>query len=159
MSPKPAIAVGTDTRHDTSDCAVAHLEAQGYRVIRLGAIEDGEPLDWVQVGEQAARMVAQGAVESAVVCCWTGTGVSIAANKVPGIRAALCPDPATARGARRWNDANVLAIGVAGTDPDTVRTILDAWFDVNGPDSDEVRTISQLDELEERYRARAATAR
>jgi ribose 5-phosphate isomerase B len=94
-----------------------------------GAVESGgEREDWAWCSEAAARDVAEGRAEQAVVCCWTGTGASIAANKVPGIRAALCGDAATAAGARRWNDANVLALSLRTTSAAELGEILDAWF-------------------------------
>ena len=72
------------------------------------------------------------------MCCWTGTGASIAANKVPGIRAALCGDAETAEGARKWNDANVLALSLRTTSAALLSEILDAWF-AGEPSSDEER--------------------
>ena len=72
-------------------------------------------------------MVA-GRAEEGILFCWTGTGVSIAANKVPGIRAALCGDAETARGARLWNNANVLCLSMRATSEVIAREILDAWF-------------------------------
>ena len=88
----------------------------------------GEREDWASASEAAARDVADGRVEQAIVCCWTGTGASIAANKVPGVRAALCVDAATAAGARRWNDANALALSLRTTSAAMLEEILDAWF-------------------------------
>jgi ribose 5-phosphate isomerase B len=88
----------------------------------------GESAAWAWCSEAAAREVAQGAAEQAVVCCWTGTGASIAANKVKGVRAALCGDAATAAGARRWNDANVLVLSLRATSEAELDEILDAWF-------------------------------
>ncbi len=84
--------------------------------------------DWAWASEAAARDVAEGRAEQAIVCCWTGTGASIAANKVAGIRAALCADAQTAEGARRWNDANVLALSLRTTSEAELAEILDAWF-------------------------------
>ncbi|TME47159.1 MAG: RpiB/LacA/LacB family sugar-phosphate isomerase [Chloroflexi bacterium] len=95
--------------HDAATAVAEHLEGRGFEVVRCGAVAGGDT-PWPVVAEEVARLVAQGAVDTAVLCCWTGTGVSIAANKVPGVRAALCGDAETARGARRWNDANLLAL-------------------------------------------------
>ncbi len=86
----------------------------------------GEDLDWVDVGRQVGERVAAGDADSAVLFCWTGTGASIAANKVPGVRAALCTDAETARGARRWNDANVLVLSLRLTSPVVASEMLDA---------------------------------
>jgi ribose 5-phosphate isomerase B len=145
-------AVGSDMRHDTATAVADHLAARGWSVVRCGAV-DGPDTPWPDAAEQVARLVAQGAVDLGVICCWTGTGVSIAANKVPGVRAALCGDPETARGARRWNDANVLALSLAGTGADAARAIVDAWNDTDGVDADEARNIARVTELEERYRS------
>jgi ribose 5-phosphate isomerase B len=78
------------------------------------------------------------------VCCWTGTGVSIAANKVAGVRAALCTDAETARGARRWNDANVLALGLRLTSEPTADEMIDAFLTTD-PDPGEDTTVARLD--------------
>src|SRR5438034_3940187 len=92
-------------------------------------------MDWVDVGREVGERVASGACEQGVLFCWTGTGASIAANKVPGIRAALCGDAQTAAGARRWNDANVLALSLRATSEAELAEILDAWF-ASGPSSE-----------------------
>ena len=151
--PRRRIAVGSDTRDETADAVAAHLEARGFDVVRCGAV-GGPDTPWPAVAEQVARLVAQRAVETGVVCCWTGTGVSIAANKVPGIRAALCADAETARGARKWNDANVLAIGLMNADAARVTGIVDAWLETDGIDPAEAANIAQVDALEQRYRER-----
>ena len=145
------VAVGSDMRHDTATAVADHLEASGAEVVRCGAV-DGPDTPWPDVADAVARLVSQGAVDTAVLCCWTGTGVSIAANKVPGVRAALCGDPETARGARRWNDANVLAIGLSTTDAATARDIVDAWLATADIDPDEMANIARVSALEERYR-------
>ena len=142
-------------QHETARAVADHLEAQGAIVVRCGAVA-GPDVPWPDVAEQVARLVAQGAVDSGVLCCWTGTGVSIAANKVPGIRAALCSDAETARGARAWNDANVVAISLGGTDADHAREIVDAFLQTSDVDADELRNIERVNELERRYRSRAS---
>jgi ribose 5-phosphate isomerase B len=104
-------------------------------VLVHGALAAGDRADWAWSAEAAARDVAAGRAEQAVVCCWTGTGASIAANKVAGVRAALCADAYTATGARRWNDANVLALSLRTVSEPTLAEILDAWF-AGTPSSD-----------------------
>src|SRR3954468_24865039 len=94
---------------------VEELRRRGHEPVVHGALSDAERDDWAWASEAAARDVAGGTAEQAIVCCWTGTGASIAANKVPGVRAALCADAETARGARKWNDANVLALSLRTT--------------------------------------------
>ena len=107
----------------------ASLRQRGHEVALHGALAEHQREDWAWASEAAAREVVDGRAEQAVVCCWTGTGASIAANKLPGVRAALCSDAATAAGARRWNDANVLALSLRSTSAAELEEILDAWFD------------------------------
>src|SRR3954462_6100319 len=122
------IAVAADERTGVADAVVAELRARGHEPIAHGALSSDERHDWAWCCEAAARDVAEGRAEQAIVCCWTGTGASIAANKVPGIRAALCADAPTAEGARRWNDANVLALSLRLTSEAALAEILDPWF-------------------------------
>jgi ribose 5-phosphate isomerase B len=109
------IAVAADERVGIADAVVEELRKRGHEVVTHGALSDDERDDWAWASEAAARDVAEHRAEQAVVCCWTGTGASIAANKVEGIRAALCGDAPTADGARKWNDANVLALSLRAT--------------------------------------------
>jgi ribose 5-phosphate isomerase B len=122
------IAVAADERVGIADSVVEELRRRGHDPIPHGALTDVERDDWAWASEAAARDVAQGRAEQAIVCCWTGTGASIAANKVGGVRAALCTDAPTAAGARRWNDANCLALSLRSTSEAELREILDAWF-------------------------------
>ena len=107
--------------------------------------------DWAWASEAAAREVAEGNADQALVACWTGTGASIAANKVAGVRAALCTDAQTASGARRWNDANVLALSLRSTSLAELGEILDAWFG-SGPSAEtgDAENIAHLAEIERR---------
>lgn len=116
------IAFGTDEVTDVTRALVEHLRRAGHEV---DVVADG--ITWTDVGRLVGEAVAGQRAERGVVCCWTGTGVSIAANKVTGVRAALCTDAETARGARRWNDANVLALGLRLTTEATGREMLDAF--------------------------------
>src|SRR5215216_5040676 len=100
------ISVAADERTGVAEAVVEELRRRGHEPIVHGALSAEERDDWAWASEAAARDVAEGRAEQAIVCCWTGTGASIAANKVHGVRAALCGDAATAAGARRWNDAN-----------------------------------------------------
>lgn len=132
------VAFGTDERTSVSDEVAAALAAAGHEVVMR--LED-EP--WPDVGRRVGEAVASGEADRGVVCCWTGTGVSIAANKVPGVRAALCTDAETARGARRWNDANVLALGLRLTSPTVAREMLDAFLSAQ-PEADEAENIAKV---------------
>ncbi len=133
------IAFGTDERTPLTDAIVAALEKRGHEVVVR--MED-EP--WPDVGRSVGQAVAESRAERGVVCCWTGTGVSMAANKVPGVRAALCTDAETARGARRWNDANVLALGLRLTSETVAEEMLDAFLSTEA-DADEARTIATVE--------------
>ena len=157
MTASRRIAVGSDVRHPVADAVAMRLERAGHGVVDCGAVR-GDDTPWPDVAEQVARLVAAGAVDTGVVCCWTGTGVSIAANKVPGVRAALCGDAETARGARRWNDANVLALSLRASSEAVAGEIVDAWLAEPGPDAAEVDTIARVEDIERRYRDRAGAA-
>ncbi|HEY3011038.1 MAG TPA: RpiB/LacA/LacB family sugar-phosphate isomerase [Micromonosporaceae bacterium] len=131
------IAVAADSRDGVAMVLMDELARRGHEVIAHGALAAGDREDWAWCAEAAARDVAEGRAEQAVVCCWTGTGASIAANKVPGVRAALCADGYTADGARTWNDANVLALSLRVVSEPLLGEILDAWF-AGGPSADDV---------------------
>jgi ribose 5-phosphate isomerase B len=131
-------AFGTDERTPLTDAVCEELAARGHDVVTR--IED-EP--WPDVGRQVGETVARGDADRGVVCCWTGTGVSIAANKVAGVRAALCTDAETPRGARKWNDANVLAFGLRLTSPEVAKEMLDAFLGTD-VDRDERMNIDRL---------------
>jgi ribose 5-phosphate isomerase B len=142
------IAVAADERTGVAGALVAQLEARGHETLAHGALSDDERDDWAWCSEAAARDVADGRAAQAVVCCWTGTGASIAANKVAGIRAALCADAQTAAGARRWNDANVLALSLRTTSEAQLGEILDAWFSSAPSDeADDRANIAHVDEI------------
>ena len=129
------ISVATDERTGVADAVVDELRKRGHEPLLHGALSESERDDWAWASEAAARDVAEGRADQAVVACWTGTGASIAANKVAGVRAALCGDAETARGARKWNDANVLALSLRGTSEALLEEILDGWFEA-GPSAD-----------------------
>jgi ribose 5-phosphate isomerase B len=132
------IAFGTDEQTVVSEALKEELAARGHEVVVVG---EGDP--WPDVGRRVGEHVADGAVQRGVVCCWTGTGVSMAANKVSGVRAALCTDAETARGARRWNDANVLAVGLRLTSPEVARELVGAFLDTDA-DPGEAGEIAKL---------------
>ena len=142
------IAIAADERTGVADEVVEEIRRRGHEPILHGALADGERPDWAWASEAAARDVADGRAEQGIVCCWTGTGASIAANKVNGVRAALCSDAETARGARKWNDANVLALSLRTTSPALLEEILDGWFEASpSTDEDDVANIRHVDEI------------
>jgi len=121
------IVVSSDEHTDLVTAVLQELRDRGHETTYLGPGK-GETADWPVVSAAAARAVAAGKADQAVVMCWTGTGACIAANKVKSVRAALCGDAETARGARRWNDANVLALSLRATSGAVAKEILEAWF-------------------------------
>jgi ribose 5-phosphate isomerase B len=143
------IAVAADELVGVAEPVVEELRKRGHEPLVHGALSAQERDDWAWAAEAAARDVAEGRAEQAIVCCWTGTGASIAANKVPGIRAALCGDAQTAEGARRWNDANVLALSLRATSEPELAEILDAWFagEPSG-EADDRANVEHLDEID-----------
>lgn len=142
------IAVAADELVGVAEALVEELRTRGHEPVLHGALNPDERADWAWASEAAARAVADGSADQAVVCCWTGTGASIAANKVPGVRAALCADAETARGARKWNDANVLALSLRLTSAPLLTEILDGWFAGEpSEDSDDRANIAHVDEI------------
>src|SRR5436190_19351203 len=145
------VSVAADERTGVAEAVVEELRRRGHEPIVHGALAEGERPDWAWASEAAARDVVEGRAEQAVVCCWTGTGASIAANKVPGVRAALCGDGPTAAGARKWNDANVLALSLRATSEAELQEILDAWFTADPSDeADDVANVEHVGELDRR---------
>ncbi|WP_020520077.1 RpiB/LacA/LacB family sugar-phosphate isomerase [Catelliglobosispora koreensis] len=145
------ISVSSDMDEPVARALVNELRERGHTVSAYGALDPGSDAQWAVCSEAAAREVADGKADQAVVCCWTGTGASIAANKVPGIRAALCTDAYTADGARRWNDANVLALSLRLTSEPLLKEILDAWFAGSASeDTDDQENVAYVRRLDRR---------
>jgi ribose 5-phosphate isomerase B len=143
------VSVAADELVGAAKLIVEELRRRGHEPIAHGALDDAERDDWAWASEAAARDVAEGRAEQAIVCCWTGTGASIAANKVAGIRAALCGDAETASGARKWNDANVLALSLRATSDAELGEILDAWFRAEpSADREDLANVAHLSDIE-----------
>jgi ribose 5-phosphate isomerase B len=146
------LAVGSDEVSELTDALLSFLQAEGHELTLFGPLA-GEKASWPEVARDVAEAVTEEAAEQGILCCWTGTGVSIAANKVPGVRAALCGDAATARGARLWNDANILCLSLRSTPIPIANEILQAWFDtryVSNPEDD--ACLKVVRELDDKYR-------
>ncbi|MBF8268187.1 MAG: sugar-phosphate isomerase, RpiB/LacA/LacB family [Dehalococcoidia bacterium] len=146
------IAVGSDESTPLTDAVVLELRRRGMSVELLGALAEGDDPRWPEVGRKVAEKVSRGKADQGVLFCWTGTGVSMAANKVPGVRAALCTDAATASGARRWNHANVLVMGLRLTSQELAREMLDAWFSTPPGEGEDADMVARLAALDESYR-------
>lgn len=142
------IAVGSDEATELTTALIADLEKRGHTVVTFGPLAKDDPdVDWPLVASHVGEAVAKGEADEGIVCCWTGTGASMAANKVPGIRAALCGDAQTAKGARIWNHANVLALSLRATPIPVAREILDAWFHTPTTEG-EAQTKWNLEQME-----------
>ena len=137
------VVVGSDEQNALTDAVRDDLTQRGHEVVLVGP-PGGEAIEWAEVGQRVGELVAKDDADTGVLFYWTGTGASIAANKVPGVRAALCTDAPTAAGARKWNDANVLVMGLRLTSPEIAREMLDAWFTTE-PDPGEADNISRLE--------------
>src|SRR4051794_27093549 len=134
------VAFASDDENETTRAVVAALTEAGHELIR-----PDNPENWPDLGKSVGRAVVEGRADFGVVMCWTGTGTAIAANKVPGVRAALAWDPWIAKGARLWNDANVLAMSLKRLAPDVAVEVLKAFLPTTDPDPDEAANIAELD--------------
>lgn len=137
------VVLGSDDKSALTEAVAEDLRKRGHQVVLVGPPGD-EDIQWTAVGRKVGEQVARGEADTGVLFCWTGTGASIAANKVPGVRAALCTDRATAEGARKWNDANVLVMGLRLTSPTVASEMLDAWFSTD-PDPSEAANIAAVE--------------
>lgn len=145
------ISIGSDERNQMTDVLVEELHQLGHKVDLVGPLAEVE-LSWPHAARRVAEAVAQGHADEGILCCWTGTGVSMAANKVPGVRAALCEDAETAKGARLWNNANVLCLSIRRTSEIMAREILDAWLKTSYiPNEEDDACLEALNDLERDY--------
>jgi ribose 5-phosphate isomerase B len=152
------LAVGADEKTPMAEAVLEDLRRRGHALVVFGPLV-GDKMLWPTVARRVAESVARGEADEGVLFCWTGTGVSLAANKVPGIRAALAADPETARGARLWNNANVLCLSLRRTAEPVAKEILDAWFNTAyQPNPEDDESLRQVEELERAYRAREPAA-
>ena len=147
------LAIGSDERTHVTDEVVRHLEQDGHDLVLFGPLADDQS-PWPEVGRAVAEAVASGEAAEGILFCWTGTGVSIAANKVAGIRAALCDDAETARGARIWNNANVLCLSLRRSSLAITKEILKSWFGTEyAPNPEDDACLAQIEALDSHYRA------
>ena len=135
------VAFASDDENETTRAVVSALTEDGHQIIR----PDSGP-GWPDLGRFVGQSVVDGRADYGVVMCWTGTGTAIAANKVPGVRAALAWDPWIAKGARLWNDANVLAMSLKRLAPDVAVEVLRAFLATPDPDPDEAANIAAVEQ-------------
>jgi len=142
------LAIGSDEKSHLTQSVIAALKERGHDLQLIGPLDDDD-LSWPQVARAVAEAVVGGKAEEGILFCWTGTGVSIAASKVPGIRATLCADAETARGARLWNDANVLCLSLRLLSEAVTEEIIEAWFSTAyEPNPEDDACIAQIKEIE-----------
>jgi ribose 5-phosphate isomerase B len=147
------IIVGSDEDTKLTQAVLEELRLRGHDLTLVGSLA-GEKALWPDVARQVAEAVSKGDVNEGILFCWTGTGVSMAANKVPGVRAALCDDAETARGARLWNNANVLCLSLRRTSEAVAREILEAWFGTAyQPNPEDEACLAQIEAIERDYLA------
>jgi ribose 5-phosphate isomerase B len=145
------LAIGSDERTHLTDVVIEEVKRRGHEVELFGPLDDKEEY-WPEVARQVAEKVAAGEADEGILFCWTGTGISLAANKVPGIRAALCADAETARGARLWNKANILCMSLRATPEIVAKEMLDTWFGTEyEPNEVDDVCIAQVEAIEARY--------
>jgi len=145
------IAIGSDERTHLTDTVVEAVKERGHEVTLFGPLAGNEEY-WPAVARETAEFVTSGQADEAILFCWTGTGISLAANKVPGIRAALCVDAETAKGARLWNKANTLCMSLRTTSEVIAQEILDAWFNTGyQPNDVDNACIDQVQAIENKY--------
>lgn len=145
------VAFCSDEPYPVHQVILEVLRARGHDVVAFGSVASGREEPWAEVAEQAAQAVASGDCKEGIFCCWTGTGISMAANKVAGIRAALCGDPGTAKGARLWNHANVLCLSNRLLSEDMAQEILAAWLDTESG-TDGLAGVEALRDIDARHR-------
>lgn len=143
------IAVGSDAKTHLTDFVVEELKKRGHEIELFGALA-GDAIQWAEIGKIVAEKVASKEYEQGILFCYTGTGVSIAANKVPKARAALCLDAETAKGARKWNDANILVMSLRLTSEIVAKEILDAWLSSEA-EKEEIANVEKISEIEQEY--------
>ena len=144
------IAIGSDQNTDLTEAIIFDLESRGIELNRFGALIDNRQGNWPLVAENVARDVSEGSASQGILFCYTGTGVSIVANKFAGVRAALCVDAETARGARMWNDANVLCMSIRLTSIEVGYEIVDHWLSTIQIDESEKSNIEKIANLDRR---------
>ena len=141
------VAFGCDhAGYALKEAVVAHLKEMGHEVVDFGCYTP-EHVDYPVQGEKAARAVASGECQLGVLICGTGIGISLAANRVHGIRAAVCSESYSAELTRRHNDANMIAFGARVVGEGTACAILDAFFNAKFEGGRHAQRVAMLDEI------------
>ena len=139
------IVVASDESTSLTDFVIKYLKSKNHNLVLLGDLLDNKKKwHWAEIGKEAAEMVAKKESDLGIFFCWSGTGISMTANKVKGVRAALCWDSETAKLARKWNNANVLCMSLRFTSETVAKEIIDAWFSTDFDEED----LNQVCKLE-----------
>jgi ribose 5-phosphate isomerase B len=145
------VAIGSDEKTYLTEMVIKNVRDKGHEVLLFGPLR-GDEQYWPEVAQETAEAVVSGEADEGILFCWTGTGISLAANKVPGIRAALCGDAETARGARLWNDANILCMSLRATSEAVAEEILERWFGTTYTSNEVDDTcMEQINAIEAKY--------
>jgi ribose 5-phosphate isomerase B len=140
------IIFGSDEKIPLTDSITKWLEEKNHSVEKIGhLISEDKKWKWAEIGKEVGGRVAKGEFDSGVICCWSGTGVCMAANRFRGARAALCWDAETAKLARKWDNANILCLSLRFVGETVAREILEAWFSEKF-DEEELNEAHKLDE-------------
>ena len=128
---------------------LAHLEEKGYQVIDIGT-NSPESCDYPVFGDRAGKMVASGEADLGILICGTGVGISLAANKVKGVRACVCSEPYSAKLSRMHNDTNILAFGARVVGTELAKMIVDEWLAAEFEGGRHKRRVDMIMEIEKR---------
>lgn len=144
------IAIGNDhTAVEMKEAVMAHLLERGFEVLNLGT-DSTESCDYPEYGEKVGRAVVSGEADLGIAICGTGVGISLAANKVKGIRACVCSEPYTAKLSRMHNDSNVLAFGARVIGIEMAKMITDEWLDAEYLGGRHQRRVDMVMDIENR---------
>jgi ribose 5-phosphate isomerase B len=145
------VIIAADRPYDVARFIVDYVRSKGYEVIPMGALKDGNPVPWPDAGYMAAKSLARGEADTAILMCYTGTGITIVANKIKGVWAAPCIDAQTAKLARLLNNANALTLSARLITEELAKEIIDAWFSIEEPDplrADRFKRVKEIEEME-----------
>jgi len=143
------VIVAADRPYEVARFIVDYLRSKGYEVIPMGALKDGNPVPWPDAGYMAAKSLSRGEADTAILMCYTGTGITIVANKVKGVWAAPCIDAQTAKLARLLNNANALTLSARLITEELAKEIVEAWFSIEEPDPSRADRFKRIKEIEE----------
>ncbi|MFC2616194.1 MAG: ribose 5-phosphate isomerase B [Treponema sp.] len=128
-----------------------HVQNKGYECIDYGTTDPKVPVDYPEFGLKVAEAIKSKEVEKGILICGSGIGISLAANKVPGIRAAACSEPCTAKLAVEHSDINIVSMGVCIVGPEIAKAIVDAFFDAQFEGGSYTKRVNMIGDIEKKY--------